>query len=43
MCKVNTDNCDDFVRKAATEMGDSLLLAKLSEGSLFARDTTINV
>ena len=38
MCKVNTDNCDDFVRKTATEMGDSLLLAKLSEGSLFARD-----
>ena len=31
MCKVNTGNCDDFVRKAASEMGDSLLLAKLSD------------
>ncbi|CAB4043620.1 Hypothetical predicted protein [Paramuricea clavata] len=38
MCKVNTDNCDYFVRKAAAEMGDSLLLAKLSKGNLFARD-----
>jgi hypothetical protein len=38
MSKVRTDNCDDFVRKAATKMGDALLLAKLSEGNLFARD-----
>ena len=38
MSKVRTDNCDDFVRKAATKMGDALLLAKLSEGNLFTRD-----
>ena len=38
MSKVRTDNLDDFIRKAANEMGDVLLLAKLSEGNLFARD-----
>lgn len=38
MCRVRTDNCDDFIRKAAEDMGDSMLLAKLSEGNLFARD-----
>ena len=38
MSKVRTNNCDNFVRTAAEQMGDALLLAKLSEGKLFARD-----
>ena len=38
MSKIRTDNCDDFIRKAAADMGDAMLLAKLSEGNLFARD-----
>ena len=37
MCKVRILITAMTVRKAATEMGDSLLLTKLSEGSLFAR------
>ena len=43
MCKVRTDNRDDFIRKAAEEMGDALLLAKLSEGNLFARDACYHI
>ena len=38
MSRVRTDNCDDFVRKAASEMGDTYVLAKISQGNLFVRD-----
>ena len=30
-------NCGNFVRQAATQMGDTSLLAKLSEGGIVAR------
>ena len=43
LCKVRTDNCDDFIRKAAEDMGDALLIAKLSEGNLFARDACYHI
>ena len=43
MSKIRTDNCDDFIRKAAADMGDAMLLAKLSEGNLFARDACYHI
>ena len=35
---VESFNCDDYVRQAMTEMGDTKLLAKLSEGDMIARE-----
>ena len=43
MSKIRTDKCDDFIRNAAADMGDALLLAKFSEGNLFARDADYHI